>query len=58
VRFIALVPRSTAAGVVEQRLHALGIKATTVPAEDGDGMRILVFPSDENTAIRALLADD
>jgi hypothetical protein len=58
LREIAKVPSSTAARVVEQRLQELGIKATTVPAEDGDGMRILVFPGDENTAIRALLADD
>ena len=58
LREIAKVPSSTAARVVEQRLHELGIKATTVPAEDGDGMRIMVFPGDENTAIRALLADD
>ena len=55
LREVAKVPSSTAARVVEQRLAAAGIRATTVPAEDGNGMRILVFPNDEETAIQALL---
>ncbi|HEU5470036.1 MAG TPA: hypothetical protein VFV67_05235 [Actinophytocola sp.] len=55
LREVARVPSSTAARVVEERLQEVGIKATTVPAEDGNGMRILVFPGDENTAIRTLL---
>ena len=55
LREVAKVPSSTAARVVEQRLFAVGVRATTVPAEDGHGLRILVFPNDENTAIRALL---
>jgi hypothetical protein len=55
LREVAKVPSSTAARVVEQRLSAAGIRATTVPADDGDGMRILVFPADEATAIQALL---
>ena len=55
LREVAKVPSSTAARVVEQRLQAAGIRATTVPAEDGNGMRILVFPGDENNAIQALL---
>jgi hypothetical protein len=55
LREVAKVPSSNAARVVEQRLQAAGIRATTVPAEDGNGMRILVFPNDQDTAIRALL---
>lgn len=55
LREVAKVPSSTAARVVEQRLHEVGVRATTVPAEDGMGMRILVFPGDENAAIEALL---
>ena len=55
LREVAKVPSSTAARVVEQRLSAVGIRATTVPAEDGNGMRIMVFPGDEETAIQALL---
>lgn len=58
LREVAKVPSSTAARVVEQRLQAAGVKATTVPAEDGDGMRILVFPADQNTAIYTLLRDE
>jgi hypothetical protein len=53
---VARVPSSTAARVVEERLQEVGVRATTVPAEDGNGMRILVFPGDENTAIQALLS--
>ena len=55
LREVAKVPSSTAARVVEERLSAVGIRATTVPAEDGNGMRIMVFPNDEQTAIRTLL---
>ena len=55
LREVAKVPSSTAARVVEQRLEAAGVRATTVPAEDGNGMRILVFPNDEKTAIQTLL---
>ena len=55
LREVAKVPSSTAARVVEERLSAAGIRATTVPAEDGNGMRIMVFPADEATAIQALL---
>ena len=58
LREIAKVPSSTAARVVEARLQSAGVRATTVPADDGIGMRILVFPGDENTAIQALLRDD
>jgi hypothetical protein len=55
LREVAKVPSSTAARIVEQCLQAAGIRATTVPAEDGNGMRILVFPGDESVAIQALL---
>jgi hypothetical protein len=55
LREVAKVPSSTAARVVEQWLSDAGVRATTVPAEDGIGMRILVFPDDEHTAIQALL---
>jgi hypothetical protein len=55
LREVAKVPSSTAARIVEERLQAVGVRATTVPAEDGNGMRILVFPNDEHIAIQALL---
>ncbi|HEV2779799.1 MAG TPA: hypothetical protein VGX25_10420 [Actinophytocola sp.] len=57
LREVAKVPSPTAARVVEQRLQEAGVRSTTVPAEDGNGMRIMVFPGDENTAIQALLRD-
>ncbi|WP_104482189.1 hypothetical protein V5P93_006163 [Actinokineospora auranticolor] len=57
LREIAKVPSRTAAGFVEERLRAVGVRATTVPAEDGEGLRVLVFPADEHTAIAALLDD-
>lgn len=55
LREVAKVPSSTAARVVETQLKHAGVSATTVPAEDGDGLRILVFPNDEATAIDVLL---
>jgi hypothetical protein len=55
LREVAKVPSSTAARVVEKQLRQAGVSATTVPAEDGDGLRILVFPSDEAVAIDVLL---
>jgi hypothetical protein len=58
LREVAKVPSSTAARVVEERLQSVGVRATTVPADDGAGMRILVFPGDETTAIQALLNED
>ena len=57
LREVAKVPSSTAARVVEERLHEAGVRATTVPSPDGDGLRVLVFPADQDTAIRVLLAD-
>jgi hypothetical protein len=57
LREVAKVPSSTAARVVEERLQEVGVRATTVPAPDGEGLRILVFPGDQDTAIRTLLAD-
>jgi hypothetical protein len=55
LREVAKVPSSTAARVVETQLRAAGVSATTVPAEDGVGLRILVFPADEAAAIDVLL---
>lgn len=55
LREVAKVPSATAARVVEDQLKQAGVAATTVPAEDGVGLRILVFPNDEATAIDVLL---
>jgi hypothetical protein len=55
LREVAKVPSSTAARVVETQLKRAGVSATTVPAEDGEGLRILVFPNDEAAAIDVLL---
>jgi hypothetical protein len=55
LREVAKVPSSTAARVVETQLRQAGVTATTVPAEDGVGLRIMVFPADETTAIDVLL---
>ncbi|WP_243866413.1 hypothetical protein [Actinophytocola oryzae] len=57
LREVAKVPSTTAARVVEERLHEAGVRATTVPDPEGNGLRILVFPADRDAAIRALLAD-
>ncbi|GLZ39132.1 hypothetical protein [Actinokineospora sp. NBRC 105648] len=57
LREVAKVPSQTAARFVEERLQAAGVRATTVPAEDGEGLRVLVFPADERAAIAALLDD-
>lgn len=57
LREVAKVPSSTAARVVEERLQEVGVRATTVPSPDGEGLRILVFPADQDVAIRTLLAD-
>lgn len=57
LREVAKVPSSTAARVVEERLQNAGVRATTVPDPEGNGLRVLVFPADQATAIRTLLAD-
>lgn len=57
LREVAKVPSTTAARVVEERLQDVGVRATTVPSPDGDGLRIMVFPADQDVAIRTLLAD-
>lgn len=57
LREVAKVPSPTAARAVEERLQEVGVRATTVPDPEGDGMRILVFPADREVAIRTLLAD-
>jgi len=58
LREVAKVPTSTAARVVEEQLKRAGVAATTVHAEDGEGLRILVFPNDEATAIDVLLHEN
>jgi hypothetical protein len=55
LREVAKVPTSTAARAVETQLKQAGVAATTVPAEDGNGLRILVFPADQAAAISVLL---
>ncbi|CRK59120.1 hypothetical protein [Alloactinosynnema sp. L-07] len=55
LREVAKVPSSDAARLVEQELQDAGIRATTVPADDGAGFRVLVFPVDERMAIDTLL---
>jgi hypothetical protein len=57
LREVAKVPSTTAARVVEERLQSVGVRATTVPDPEGNGLRILVFPADQATAINTLLAD-
>lgn len=57
LREVAKVPSSTAARIVEERLQRVGVRATTVPDPEGNGLRVLVFPADQDTAIRTLLAD-
>lgn len=58
LREVARVPTSTAARVVEEQLRRAGVAATTVPTEDGDGLRILVFPTDAPLAIDVLLHEN
>jgi hypothetical protein len=57
LREVAKVPSTKAAQVVEERLQSVGVRATTVPDPEGNGLRILVFPADQDAAIRTLLAD-
>lgn len=57
LREVAKVPSTTAARAVEERLQSVGVRATTVPDPEGNGLRILVFPADQATAINTLLAD-
>lgn len=54
---VAKVPSPTAARVVEERLQEVGVRATTVPDPEGDGLRVMVFPDDREVAIATLLAD-
>ena len=56
LREVAKVPSTTAARVVKERLQSVGVRATTVPDPEGNGLRVLVFPTDQDTAIRTLLA--
>jgi hypothetical protein len=57
LRSVATVPSTTAARFVEERLQSVGVPATTVPTEDGERWEILVFPADQDVAVRTLLAD-
>ena len=57
LREVATVPSTTAARFVEERLQSAGVPATTVPSEDGERLRILVFPTDQDRAVRTLLGD-
>ncbi|HEX2130280.1 MAG TPA: hypothetical protein VHH15_01875 [Actinophytocola sp.] len=57
LRSVATVPSATAARVVEERLQAVGVPATTAPTEDGERWQVLVFPTDQDVAVRALLQD-
>jgi hypothetical protein len=57
LRSVATVPSASAARAVEERLQSVGVPATTVPAEDGEHWQILVFPSDQDVAVRTLLRD-
>src|SRR5690348_16742212 len=50
LREVAKVPSTTAARVVEERLQSVGVRATTVPDPEGNGLRVLVFPADQDTA--------
>lgn len=58
LREVAIVPSRRAARIVEERLRRVGVRATTVPTDDGERLRIMVFPADEQLAIRTLLADE
>ncbi len=55
LREVAKVRTVDAARFVETELQKAGVRATTVPSEDGETYRILVFPADEQTAIQTLL---
>jgi hypothetical protein len=55
---VAVVPTKRAADVVSDQLKRHGVKATAVPDTDGERLRILVFPADEQTAVRALLDEN
>lgn len=57
LREVAKVPSAGAARFVEARLSEVGVRATTVPDPEGEGLRILVFPADERVAIDTLLDD-
>ena len=55
---VAVVPTQRAADVVSDQLKRHGVKATAVPDPDGEHLRILVFPGDEQTAVQALLDEN
>lgn len=55
LREVALAPSDRAAAVVTDLLREHDIKATTVPRTDADGVRIMVFGTDEARAVQTLL---
>jgi hypothetical protein len=57
LREIATASGQQAAVAVTKRLRENGVRVTTVPAEDGTGVRIMVFPADEHRAVTLLLED-
>ena len=58
LREVAKVPSvDGGAGGRGRSCATAGVQATTVPAEDGVGLRILVFPNREAAAIDVLLAE-
>jgi hypothetical protein len=57
LREVASTPTSSAAAALRDRLRTEGVRATTAPAEEGAGCRVLVFPDDE-AAARLVLHDE
>ncbi|MGH3622409.1 MAG: hypothetical protein ACRDQ5_11555 [Sciscionella sp.] len=57
LREVATASSQRAATTVTTRLRENGVRVTTVPAEDGTGVRIMVFPADEYRAVTLLLED-
>ncbi|MBC6449013.1 hypothetical protein [Actinokineospora xionganensis] len=55
LREVAKVRSVEAARFVELELQKAGVRATTVPSEDGETYQVLVFPADEQLAIQTLL---
>jgi hypothetical protein len=54
---VATAPSERAAEYVRDLLRRNGIRATTVPGEDGTTRRVLVFPKDASTAAAILLRE-
>ncbi|MGH3493107.1 MAG: hypothetical protein ACRDRL_22870 [Sciscionella sp.] len=54
---IATVPSANAAKLVTDRLGEQGVRVTTVPRSDDDGLAVMVFPDDTQRALAILLAE-